>query len=289
MTEKLDIDAMRTLLAVARHGGVTRAATHLALSQSAVSHKIRRLERALDCALLSRRPGAPLLTEAGTRLCDYAQRMVDLQDEALSALSLSTLSGVIRLGLTEDTAASGIARVLGRFARLYPQIRVQIRTRQSLVVQDHMAAGELDLAVMQIFARDLQPGDDLLYRDSLHWVKAPALTLDPDGPIPFLSFDEQCFYRQWGMGTPQGLQIDTVLDCPSASGIQAAVRAGLGVALLNGQHVTPDMDRIDTLPSPPELAYILRSRHPRPGAPVRALITEITREARAALPLQQVS
>ena len=53
--EKLDISALRALLAIAEHGGVTRAADHLALSPSAVSHKIRRLEETLHCSLLTRR------------------------------------------------------------------------------------------------------------------------------------------------------------------------------------------------------------------------------------------
>ena len=56
-SRRLEIDALRTLWAVRNHGGVTRAAEALGLSQSAVSHKIKRLETSLDCQLLSRRPG----------------------------------------------------------------------------------------------------------------------------------------------------------------------------------------------------------------------------------------
>ncbi|HEV7437198.1 MAG TPA: LysR family transcriptional regulator, partial [Pseudorhizobium sp.] len=62
---RLEIDALRVLSAVRHHGGVTRAAEALGLSQSAVSHKIRRLETSLGCDLMNRRPGAPTFTEAG--------------------------------------------------------------------------------------------------------------------------------------------------------------------------------------------------------------------------------
>ena len=67
MAVKLDVDSLRALKCVADHGGVTRAAHHLSLSQSAVSHKIKRLEDHIDRALLTRRAGAPLLTETGKR------------------------------------------------------------------------------------------------------------------------------------------------------------------------------------------------------------------------------
>ena len=72
MPERLDIEGLRALVAISVHGGVTRAAEYLALSQPAVSHKIRRLEYILDCELLARRAGGPLFTEAGSRLLDYA-------------------------------------------------------------------------------------------------------------------------------------------------------------------------------------------------------------------------
>ena len=57
MVERLDIEGLRALLAISTHGGVTRAAEHMALSQPAVSHKIKRLETVLDCELLARRAG----------------------------------------------------------------------------------------------------------------------------------------------------------------------------------------------------------------------------------------
>ncbi|MBE1284023.1 MAG: LysR family transcriptional regulator [Rhodobacteraceae bacterium] len=289
MSDRLDLDALRALVAIADQGGVTRAAEQLALSQSAVSHKIKRLETALDCKLLARRAGGPLFTDAGGRLLDYARRMSDLHDEALAALGRKNVAGTITLGMTEDTTTSGIARILGRFTRTYPDIQVKIRTSQSLNVQDWLRAGEIDLAVMQLFRRDLKGSDMILFDDTLHWVKSPDLILDPDQPVPFLAFDDQCFYKHWGFRDGQGLghRFDTLLECPSAAGIQSAVRSGLGVALLNGLHVTPDMEIVEGLfPVPPDIAYIARV-HPRRRSPaVKALIAEIAREVDKAIPLR---
>ena len=65
MSARLDIDALRALQSIVLQGGVTRAAEHLSLSQSAVSHKSKGLEENIGSALLNRKPGAPLLTDTG--------------------------------------------------------------------------------------------------------------------------------------------------------------------------------------------------------------------------------
>jgi DNA-binding transcriptional LysR family regulator len=289
LPEKLEIDALRALLAIADHGGVTRAAENLSLSQSAVSHKMLRLERTLDCDLLARRAGGPLFTDSGERLCGYARRMIDLHDEALADLGKKQLTGIIRLGMTEDTTISGISRIIGRFTRLYPAVSVQTRTSQSLNVQDWLQSGELDIAVMQVFHADVRRGDLELFTDRLHWVKSPEFALDSSRPVPFLSFDRNCFYRKWGFsdGQSNGHRFEKVLECPSAAGIQSAVRAGLGIALLNGMHLTPDIEVIEgVFPEPPDLTFVARTNAGSRTAPVKALKGEIARELCASVPMR---
>ncbi len=281
MSEKLEIDALRALSAIRVHGGVTRAAAHLGLSQSAVSHKIKRLENALDCTLLARKAGGPLFTEAGSRLHEYAVRIVSLHDEALADLGKKRLAGTIRLGVTEDVTTSDIAGILGRFTRLYPSVSVRTRSSQSLNVQDWLQAGELDVAMMQVFSDDVKPDDHVIFQDSLHWVKSRDFVVDLSRPVPFLSFDQNCFYRQWGMSLdlPADQSFVKVLECPSAAGIQSGVRSGLGVALLNGMHVTEDMDILENLfPVPPGITFVARVNRKSRSAPVRALISEIEGE-----------
>ena len=286
MIARLEIDALRTLRAIRQHGGITRAAQALGLTQSAVSHKIKRLETSLACDLLSRRPGAPLFTPAGQDLLDYADRILDLHDEALTSLTRTTLAGRIMLGLTEDTSCSDLSRILGRFRRLHPQVSVRTKVRMSLVLRAMLDRQELDAAILQVFAHEVRPTDVVLFRESLHWVKSPALPLPPEGgAIPFLSFDEQCFYRRWAVdiGQDGGASLDIVFECSSAAGIAAAVSAGLGVALLNRRHLRPEMEVIrDRLPDPPPLAYVIRrarkARNPALDSMVKGIEAEISRQ-----------
>lgn len=280
-TRRLDIDALRALRAIKLHGGVTRAAEALGLTQSAVSHKVKRMETSLGCELLDRRPGGGMFTSEGGALLEYAVKILDLHDEALVSLAKSDLAGRILLGSTEDTTCSDLSRILGRFRRLHPQVAVRTKVRMSLVLRSMLDRGELDVAIVQVFAHEVRPTDVVLFRENLHWVKSRELLLDPEGPIPFLSFDDDCFYRRWAIdiGQDGGADLETVFECSSAAGIVAAVNAGLGVALLSDRHLRPDMDIVDTrLPAPPPLVYVVRRARKTRNPALESLISEIESE-----------
>ena len=280
-TRRLDIDALRALRAIKLHGGVTRAAEALGLTQSAVSHKVKRMETSLGCELLDRRPGGGMFTSEGGGLLEYAVKILDLHDEALISFAKSDLAGRILLGLTEDTTCSDLSRILGRFRRLHPQVAVRTKVRMSLVLRSMLERGEMDVAIVQVFAHEVRPTDVVLFRENLHWVKSRELLLGPEGPIPFLSFDDDCFYRRWAIdiGQDGGADLETVFECSSAAGIVAAVNAGLGVALLSDRHLRPDMKIIDSrLPAPPPLAYVVRRARKTRNPALESLISEIESE-----------
>ena len=278
---RLEIDALRALWAIRHHGGITRAAEALGLSQSAVSHKVKRLETSLDCDLLGRKPGGAMFTAAGEDLLDYAGRILGLHDEALLSLSKTSLKGRIALGLTEDTACSDLARILARFRRLHPHVAVRTKVRMSLVLRAMLDRGELEAAILQIFAHEVRPTDVVLFREELHWVKHPELSLPQQGPIPFLSFDDECFYRRWALdiGQDGGVVLETVFECASAAGIVAAVNSAMGVALLSGRHLRPEMQIVsEHLPAPPALAYVVRRARKARNSALEMLVAEIEKE-----------
>lgn len=279
-SRRLEIDALRALCAIRHHGGITRAATALGLSQSAVSHKIRRLEVSLDCELLGRKSGGPMFTAAGEDLLDYAGRIIGLHDEALLSLSKTPLAGRLALGLTEDTACTDLARIFGRFKRLHPNVAIRTKVRMSLVLRAMLERGELDAAIVQVFSHEVRPTDVVLFREGLHWVKHPELVLPQDGPLPFLSFHDECFYRQWALDIGQDDAIlETVFECSSAAGIVSAVNAAMGVALLSDRHIRGEMQILaDRLPPPPSLAYVVRRARKSRNPALDSLVGEIERD-----------
>ncbi len=259
MNQLLDIDLLRTLKAVHDFGGVTRAASHLSLTQSAVSHKIRRFENNLGCSLLRREPGHELLTSDGKQLVSFAERIISIHDEALSSINKPRLAGKVSLGITEELVSAGLATILGRYRRLYPQVKVSTIVEQSLVLNRMLTNGNIDMAVMQVFSDDIQSKDIVLYRQALHWVADRSFIDDEEAPLPFVAFDPNCFYRQWAEETMAGLgrKLDVVLQCASNEGIKNAVDAGLGVALLGEKHCHGKQLKLP-LPSPPDIAFVIR-------------------------------
>lgn len=94
----LDMTTLRSFMAVADHGGVTRAAGALNLTQSAVSMQIKRLEEMLDITLLDRANRRVTLTASGEQLLSYARRIVALNDEAVGRLTEDLFEGEVVLG-----------------------------------------------------------------------------------------------------------------------------------------------------------------------------------------------
>src|SRR2546423_13390467 len=87
MTALLDVDQLRTFIAIAETGSFTRAADIVHKTQSAVSMQMKRLEERLDRAIFARDRRASKITQGGERLLDYARRIVKLQVGTPAAVS----------------------------------------------------------------------------------------------------------------------------------------------------------------------------------------------------------
>ena len=277
MTDRLDIDILRTLKAIQDHGGVTRAAEHLSLTQSAVSHKIRRFEQAIGCQLLRRKPGQGLFTNDGKHLVAYAEKIISIHDEALLGINKPALKGRIRLGITEEMVSVGLAGVLGRFGRLYPGVSVRTLVEQSLVLQEGLDRSLLDMAVMQVFEHEVETDDQVVQEDRLLWVKSVDYEMPDEKRFPFIAFDQNCFYRQWAAKELAGSdkQLDVVLECTSNEGVRSAILAGMGVALIAERHLRAGMEILDIV-QPPNIVFVIRTSKANPGEHLVALRDDIS-------------
>src|SRR5438876_1097837 len=124
----MDISQLEVFLAVAREGGFSRAADKLYRTQSAVSQSVRKLEAEIGEPLFDRSSREGLLTDAGRVLQEYAERLINLRENAREALTeLRELQmGKLVVGANELTALY-LLRVLGEFRRLHPAIRIVVQ------------------------------------------------------------------------------------------------------------------------------------------------------------------
>jgi molybdate transport repressor ModE-like protein len=172
----LDIDSMRALTVIAESGGITRAAKRLNLSQSAVSHKMKRLEQKLNRSLFARVEGKLGLSSDGEKLLDYARRLVKLHDEACASFHQSDLAGELRLGITEDISAPGMAQILSSFSTSFPNVALTSRVAHTPELVRWLRDGEIDMALIEVFESELLATDHRLGQQQVAWLLALPIT-----------------------------------------------------------------------------------------------------------------
>ena len=193
MVRNLDMTSLRSFVAIADAGGVTRAAGFLNLTQSAVSMQIKRLEEMLAVQLLDRSGRQVGLTAAGEQLLGYARRMLALNDEAFGRLTQDVHEGEVVLGVPHDIVYPAIPQVLQRFAKEYPRMRVTLLSSFTRVLKAQFARGECD--VILTTEADLEPGGETIAELPLVWVGAPGGSAWKSRPLR-LAYEHNCIFRQ---------------------------------------------------------------------------------------------
>ncbi|MFT5658076.1 MAG: DNA-binding transcriptional LysR family regulator [Gammaproteobacteria bacterium] len=270
-SSQLDIESMRALTVIVDSGGITSAAKKLNLSQSAVSHKMKRLEAKLNRALFSRVDGKLSLSFDGEKLLDYARRLVKLHDEALASFHQSDLVGKLKLGITEDVTASGIAKILSNFSINFPNINLTSSVSHTPQLIRWLDSGDIDMALIEVFESERLTTDHALGQQKIVWLQAEDFSLDTDAPIPFVTYHKDCFYRAWAERAlaRRGQSLRVVFECPSVEGMINAVRNGLGIGLVNNDALElRSLNRHNgnrgltierkNLPQPPAIQHVAR-------------------------------
>src|ERR1700739_3327953 len=189
-----DIDCLRSFMVVADTMSVSRAADSVGRSQSTVSQQIARLEAQIGKSLLSRRKGRVInLTSEGSKLVQYARRILQLNDEAYASMSDDVLRGFVRLGVPLDFFGRDFTSWLARFKNRHPMVGLEVEANQSENLMKRSARGEFDLAFFK------QPAGasngTVALRDQLVWVSGPNYSSDAQDSVPLILFPEGCAYR----------------------------------------------------------------------------------------------
>lgn len=238
----LDIESLRTLLAVLDHGSMTRAAEQLHLTQSAVSWKIKRLEQRVGRGLVVRGGRSIRPTRDGEVLAEEARSIVEAHDRAVARLGSSELVGKVRLGSNEEITASRLVSVLGRFNRVHPDAWIEVIVDSSSELVDAVDRGDIDVAVIQVSDDEMRDGDVVLWTEELAWVTSSVVPYE-DGPVPLVTFGDSCNYRAVSEPLLYAAGIDhwVAFSGQTTAGVKGAVEAGLGVAALGSRFLGDDI------------------------------------------------
>lgn len=229
----LDIDLLRSFVAVADAGSFTRAAPLIGRTQSAVSLQIKRLEDHLGKPVFARGARRVALTVEGERLLGHARHMLRLNDAVMADLTEPDVGGLVRLGVPEDFATAHLPDVLAAFTRAHPRVELEVTCDLTLNLQAGFNRGDFDLVLVK-----REPGVAIdgtrVWREPLVWVARDTETLPDDEPLPLIVSPQPCVYRKRAIAALDKARRPwrCAYTSTSLTGTQAAVRAGLGIAVL---------------------------------------------------------
>ncbi|MFD9610311.1 LysR substrate-binding domain-containing protein [Streptomyces sp. NPDC004288] len=220
---------LRTFLAVAQTLSFTRAAERLGLRQSTVSQHVRRLEEAAGRPLFARDTHRVELTEDGEAMLGFARTILQAHERAAAYFGGTRLRGRLRFGASEDFVTTRLPEILESFRREHPEVDLELTVELSGTLQARLAAGRLDLILAK--RRGAESEGRLVWEDTLVWIGAPGLRLDPDRPVPLILYPPPGITRARALEAleAQGRAWRIACTSSSLSANVAAARAGLGV------------------------------------------------------------
>lgn len=282
MSATLDIDLLRSFLAIAQAGTLSAAAARVGRTQSALSMQMQRLEDAAGQTLLHRTGRGVRLTRQGERLLAHAQRILSSHDEALADLAGTGLAGALSLGCPDDYAAAFLPHLLRGFATQHPLARIDVLCAPSPRLRERMAARAIDMALVSVpvpEAGATSPAT-LLRREPLVWVASPGAEALQQRPLPLaLSDPDVLDHRAACEGLARvGLPYRLAYASGSLTGLVAVVRAGTAVAVLTRCAVPPDLlvlPESAPLPPLPQVGLTIEHVSARPAPLARALAAHI--------------
>ncbi len=267
----MELSDLQTFAAVARTGGITRAAEELNTVQSNVTQRIKALEAEIGTPLFERHSRGMTLTSAGKRLLPYAQRMAALSREAaLAARDDGEPKGPLAIGSMETTAAVRLPPLLADFHRRFPAVRLSLRTAPTADLVAAVLDGSLDgafvagpiehadLAITSAFR------EELVLVSARRWASLAELRAGtPESGPTALAFRTGCTYRQRleqvfvEFGWPSAARfelgtLDGMIGCAAADmGVTLLPRAVVDASAMKGNvsvhTLKPDHARVETL------------------------------------------
>ncbi|WP_035725842.1 LysR family transcriptional regulator [Fodinicurvata fenggangensis] len=269
----MDIELLRTFVAVAESGGFSAAAKSLNRTQSAVSLQIKRLEEQLNDSLLQRTSRSVALTPAGSTFLPYARRMLRLQEEAQLAVGQRNSSETIRFGITDEQAQAYLPDILAPFTESFPDVQIEITCDQSTELVAALQDGLLDM-VLCIRHRATPTGIPVATQP-LVWVASPDLHVNRLNPLPLALNPEGCVYRAQALSllSKAGKRWRIAWTSQSPTGINLALTAGLAVSIKADRSIPEGCIALEDTAGLPPLKPAVIELHRSPAGTSLALDT----------------
>ncbi|MHB1199485.1 MAG: LysR substrate-binding domain-containing protein [Polaromonas sp.] len=250
----VDIDLLRTLIAVAEAKSFTQAGERLFRTQSAISLQIKRLEELIGQRLFER--GKDIrLTSSGEVVRSYAMEILKLNDGMLREVSHHSANVVLRIGTPDDYAQLILPGIIHEFASSNEKIEFQIVSDLSVNLARLVDSGEIDVALLT-WARGIT-GINVV-EEQLSWVVAEgsaALALDQ---LPLALFPEGCRIRDLAIAALDGAgkRWRIAYSANQFAPLRTAIASGAAIGVLPTRAVPKGLVRVGAEYGLPDLQTV---------------------------------
>jgi DNA-binding transcriptional LysR family regulator len=237
----MEIAQLEAFVAVVEEKSFSRAALRVHRTQPAVSQSVRRLEDWFGAALLDRSSKSGVLTEAGRIVYDHSKRVLNIRQEARSAIAeLQALErGRVTVGANESTALY-LLPVLNAFRRRHPRVQVAVERSLSREIPSALLRHEIDLGVLSYDPQNPELESTVVSLDELCLIVPPGhrlagardVSVRDLGAESFLAHNVASPYRRRVIETFAEMHtpLEIILELPTVETIKKCVRMGMGVA-----------------------------------------------------------
>jgi len=249
----MDLSELQVFLTFAREGSFSRAAERLYRTQPAVSLTIRKLEDGLGQPLFVRGARPVRMTDAGTMLRDYAERLINLRDEVKKGLSeLTGLNrGELSLGVNESSIHA-LLPALGQFRKLHPCIQIRVHRMFSRDIPHEVLNYRLDLGAVSFVPREAQLQAMEILKDELALVVPPKHPLAKRKEVDVTDLENESFVAH-SVESPfrrrvielfgrNRTTLNMPIEMPTIESIKRFVQMGMGVAIVPRMCVAWEID-----------------------------------------------
>ncbi len=263
----LELDLLRTLVAIADTGSFNRAARAVFRTPSAVSMQMKKLEEQVGQPIFTKDGRSVALTPDGEALLGYGRRILKLADEAMRRFRAPEIQGTIRLGTPDDYASQFLPGILALFAASHPNVEVDVVCQSSHDLLGMLRSDHLDVALISS-GHGQTSGGLTVYREELVWVGLKHGCAHEKEPIPLAVSHLGCCWRRLALNALDraGISYRIAYSSKHYIGQLAAVMAGLAIAPFPRSSATGDLKIIGEESGLPTIGHFEIELHRSPSA-----------------------
>lgn len=262
MKVQFGIESLRSFVAIAESGVMSRAAERVGRTQAALSQQVKKLETIVQQPLMVRSSRGVKLTAQGERLLAHAQKILRAHDEAVGEIMGVRLLGSLRFGCPDDYAGAFLPPLLQSFAHQHPRVQVEVVCAPTPRLLERLGAGGLDIAIISL--PEGAPRGQVLRREPFVWVGARGGDAHKSNPLQLALSDLDTLDHQAATQSLEkaGRRYRVAYASGSMTGLTAVVRSGQAVTVLTRPAVPPDLEvlpRASGLPRLPSVGITVRT------------------------------